>query len=129
MHPDEFSKDPRTQQLLRSMYEFQKKRRAKYERQKKEFESKFYEEFCILPRKTTSGIWVWLETVYVRYSAVKIHYVKVAHTGAMRVTDIRKQFFDHEFKKGKPLEILTPEELEKRKGFDKFLTKTLNNRG
>jgi len=128
MHPDEFSKDPKTQRLLRGLCEFQRKRKEEFARLKKEFESQYYKEYCYWPRKTTSGTWIWLEDVYVRYSAVKIHYVRVKHTGAIVVTDIRKQYFDHEFKKGKVLEILTPEELENRKKFDDFLSKTINKR-
>lgn len=77
-----------------------------------QFESVFHKVFCILPKRSTSGKWIWLKHAYIRYEAIKKNFIRVDSYGSLEVTvtDPIAHYMCHEYEPGKPLEILTESE-------------------
>lgn len=102
-----FSNDPQTQSILAQMAKDERERKEFNQRQKEKFEAKLHERFCYLPRRTTSGQWIWMAPVYVRYKARKKSYIKHYHNGAMEVTDVYRHYMHYEYERGRPIEVLS----------------------
>ncbi len=95
-------------EILDQASKFLRENEERNAKKKRDFENSFHAEYALLPRKSSvSKKWLWLEPIYVRYEAIKKNYIEVTRKGGFVVTDPMSHYIDHQFRRGKALEVLS----------------------
>ena len=122
-----FSSDPTTQRILREFKEWNDEKDQINREAKQEFESKWHKEFAILPTRTTSGKFVWFNSIWRRYQGVPKKFIKISgKNGSLEVTDPIRHYMYHDYTYGGVIECLNRKEYDERFGIQPKLKYNLD---
>lgn len=91
-----FSKDHKTQEILKNLTKFLQDIQDEDDRKRSEAESVYHKRFAFLPTRLSCGKLIFLRFYRARYEARSVNYIRITDT-AIEVTDVYKHYIDKDF--------------------------------